>query len=32
VQGIMIFFAAIVALASVAIDLINAMIDPRIRY
>jgi peptide/nickel transport system permease protein len=32
VQGIMIFFAAIVALASVAIDLLNAMIDPRIRY
>lgn len=32
VQGIMIFFAAIVAIASLAIDLINAMIDPRIRY
>ncbi|MBC7822274.1 MAG: ABC transporter permease, partial [Candidatus Parcubacteria bacterium] len=32
VQGIVIFFAAIVALASIAIDLINAYIDPRIRY
>lgn len=32
VQGIMIFFAAIVAMASLAIDLINALIDPRIRY
>ncbi len=32
VQGIMIFFAAIVAIASLAIDLINALIDPRIRY
>jgi peptide/nickel transport system permease protein len=32
VQGITIFFAAIVALASLAIDLINACIDPRIRY
>ncbi len=32
VQGITIFFAAIVALASIAIDLINAFIDPRIRY
>ncbi len=32
VQGIVVFFAAIVALASIAIDLINAYIDPRIRY
>ncbi|MBW4444032.1 MAG: ABC transporter permease [Plectolyngbya sp. WJT66-NPBG17] len=32
VQGIVIFFAAIVAIASIAIDIINAYIDPRIRY
>jgi peptide/nickel transport system permease protein len=32
VQGLTVFFAAIVALASIAIDIINAYIDPRIRY
>jgi peptide/nickel transport system permease protein len=32
VQGITVFFAAIVAMASIAIDIINAYIDPRIRY
>ncbi|NEQ67651.1 MAG: ABC transporter permease [Symploca sp. SIO2D2] len=32
VQGIMVFFGAIVVLASIAIDIINALIDPRIRY
>ena len=32
VQGIIVFFAAIVSLASIAIDVINAYIDPRIRY
>jgi peptide/nickel transport system permease protein len=32
VQGIMVFFALIVAIASIAIDIINAYIDPRIRY
>jgi peptide/nickel transport system permease protein len=32
VQGIMVFFAVIVTIASLAIDLINAYIDPRIRY
>lgn len=32
VQGITVFFAAIVAMASLAIDIINAYIDPRIRY
>lgn len=32
VQGIMVFFAAIVVTASIAIDIINAYIDPRIRY
>lgn len=32
VQGIVVFFAAIVALASIAIDILNAYIDPRIRY
>ncbi|NET39013.1 MAG: ABC transporter permease [Cyanothece sp. SIO1E1] len=32
VQGIMVFFAAIVAIASILIDILNAYIDPRIRY
>lgn len=32
VQGIMVFFAVIVVMASIAIDIINALIDPRIRY
>jgi peptide/nickel transport system permease protein len=32
VQGIIVFFAGIVVLASIAIDIINAYIDPRIRY
>ncbi|HEY9876369.1 MAG TPA: ABC transporter permease [Candidatus Obscuribacterales bacterium] len=32
VQGIIVFFAAIVVIASIAIDLLNAYIDPRIRY
>ena len=32
VQGIVVFFAAIVVVASIAIDLLNAYIDPRIRY
>jgi peptide/nickel transport system permease protein len=32
VQGIVVFFAAIVAVFSILIDIINAYIDPRIRY
>ncbi len=32
VQGIVVFFAAIVTIASIAIDILNAYIDPRIRY
>lgn len=32
VQGIIVFFAAIVAMASILIDILNAYIDPRIRY
>jgi peptide/nickel transport system permease protein len=32
VQGIIVFFAVIVVVASIAIDIINAYIDPRIRY
>ena len=32
VQGIVVFFAAIVALSSILTDIINAYIDPRIRY
>jgi peptide/nickel transport system permease protein len=32
IQGVMVFFAAIVVVASILIDLINAWIDPRIKY
>jgi peptide/nickel transport system permease protein len=32
VQGVVVFFAVIVVVVSIAIDLINAYIDPRIRY
>ncbi|MGL5081256.1 MAG: ABC transporter permease [Microcoleaceae cyanobacterium] len=32
VQGIMVFFAVIVVIASITIDVLNAYIDPRIRY
>ncbi|MDY6805059.1 MAG: ABC transporter permease [Cyanobacteriota bacterium] len=32
VQGIVVFFAAIVVMASIFIDILNAYIDPRIRY
>jgi len=32
VQGIVVFFALIVVVVSVAIDLVNAWLDPRIRY
>ncbi len=32
VQGILVFFGVIVAIASIFIDIINAWIDPRIRY
>ncbi|UBF24975.1 ABC transporter permease [Kovacikia minuta CCNUW1] len=32
VQGIVVFFAAIVALISILIDILNAYVDPRIRY
>jgi len=32
VQGIVVFFAAIVVVASILIDVLNACIDPRIRY
>jgi peptide/nickel transport system permease protein len=32
IQGIMVFFASIVVVASIVIDLINAWIDPRIKY
>ncbi len=32
VQGIIVFFAVIVVVASIAIDIVNAYIDPRIRY
>lgn len=32
VQGIVVFFAAIVAMVSILIDILNAYIDPRIRY
>ncbi|KAF3885550.1 MULTISPECIES: ABC transporter permease [Nostocales] len=32
VQGILVFFAAIVVIASIVIDILNAYVDPRIRY
>lgn len=32
VQGVVVFFAAIVVIASIAIDILNACVDPRIRY
>jgi peptide/nickel transport system permease protein len=32
VQGIIVFFAVIVVIFSIAIDIVNAYIDPRIRY
>lgn len=32
VQGLMVFFGAIVAIVSILIDILNAYIDPRIRY
>lgn len=32
VQGVVIFFAVIVVMASIAIDILNAYVDPRIRY
>lgn len=32
VQGIMVFFGSIVVVASIIIDIVNALIDPRIRY
>jgi peptide/nickel transport system permease protein len=32
IQGIMVFFATIVVFASILIDVINAWIDPRIKY
>ncbi|MGD1874598.1 MAG: ABC transporter permease [Mastigocoleus sp.] len=32
VQGIMVFFGSIVVIASILIDILNAYIDPRIRY
>ena len=32
VQGIVTFFAVIVVLTSVVVDVINAVVDPRVRY
>ncbi|MBW4678985.1 MAG: ABC transporter permease [Microcoleus vaginatus WJT46-NPBG5] len=32
VQGVVVFFAGIVVIASIVIDILNAYIDPRIRY
>lgn len=32
IQGIIVFFAVVVVVTSIAIDIINAYIDPRIRY
>ncbi|MDJ0615794.1 MAG: ABC transporter permease [Calothrix sp. MO_192.B10] len=32
VQGVLVFFAGIVVIASIIIDILNAYVDPRIRY
>ncbi|KAB8331346.1 ABC transporter permease [Scytonema tolypothrichoides VB-61278] len=32
IQGVLVFFAAIVVFASIVIDIINAYVDPRIKY
>ncbi|MBR8837722.1 MAG: ABC transporter permease [Stigonema ocellatum SAG 48.90 = DSM 106950] len=32
VQGVLVFFAAIVVVASILIDILNAYVDPRIKY
>jgi peptide/nickel transport system permease protein len=32
VQGLVTFFALIVVLVSVLVDIINGLIDPRVRY
>ena len=32
VQGLVTFFAVIVVLVSVLVDIVNALIDPRVRY
>jgi len=32
VQGVLVFFGAIVVSASILIDILNAYVDPRIRY
>jgi peptide/nickel transport system permease protein len=32
IQGIVVFFAVIVTIASILVDIVNAWIDPRIRY
>ena len=32
VQGIITFFAIVVVLMSVVVDVVNALIDPRVRY
>jgi peptide/nickel transport system permease protein len=32
IQGILVFFAGIVVIASILIDILNAYVDPRIRY
>ena len=32
VQGIVTFFALVVVLISLMVDIVNALIDPRVRY
>ncbi|NMG11842.1 ABC transporter permease [Brasilonema sp. UFV-L1] len=32
IQGVLVFFAAIVVVASIVIDIVNAYVDPRIKY
>ncbi len=32
VQGLVTFFAVVVVIVSLVVDIINALIDPRVRY
>ena len=32
VQGLVVFFAVVVVITSLVVDIVNALIDPRVRY
>ena len=32
VQGLVTFFAIVVVVVSIAVDILNALVDPRVRY